>query len=226
LIEGWWWCSYWRGFGLPPGPAAMAGEAGSRCRCWSAGCAIGESPGLGPVSCIQLRHEAQIALHFFAGLAKTPVAQPHKQVHPGAAAAHVLLTAALVAEPGATAIAVIKAVAVPAAADGAGLMAVAQLIGGQSGQCLKDFAPAATGRRKDIGGHGDRLGSALGNKRGPGSNRQGAAGALLSGDGGIQHLAQRRRAAEGAVPAALVKPSQLLLGDREAQGRSEGSHVS
>jgi hypothetical protein len=27
------------------------------------------------------------------------------------------------------------------------------------------------------------------------------------------------------VPAALVKPSQLLLGDREAQRRSKGSHV-
>ena len=107
---------------------------------------------------IRFGRQAQMAFHFLAGLAKTPVAQPHQQVHPGAAATHVVLSSALIAEPGAAAIPVIKAVAVPAAADGARLMAVAQLFGGQSSQCLKDFAPAATGRRKDIGGHGDRLG--------------------------------------------------------------------
>ena len=86
---------------------------------------------------------AQVALHFFAGLAEAPAPHPHQQVHPGSAATQVVLAAALVAEPGATAVPVVKAVAIPAAAGRAGLVAVAELLSAQPRQRLEDLPPAA-----------------------------------------------------------------------------------
>jgi len=47
---------------------------------------------------------------------------------------------------------------------------------------------------------------------------------LLCRDRGVDHLAQHRRATESAVQAALIKPSQLRLGDGDAQRRRKGSH--
>ena len=46
--------------------------------------------------------------------------------------------------------------------------------------------------------------------------RHGQAG-LLCRDRRVDHLAQHRRTAEGAMGATLVKPSQLRLSNRDAQ---------
>jgi hypothetical protein len=47
---------------------------------------------------------------------------------------------------------------------------------------------------------------------------------LFCRDRRVDHLAQHRRATEGAMGATLVKPSQLRLGDGDAQRRREGGH--
>ena len=169
------------------------------------------------------RLQAQVALHLLAGLAEAPAAHPHKQVHPGSAATQVVLAAALVAEPGATPVPVVIAVAVPPAAGRAGLVAVAELLGVQPPKHLKDVPPAARGRRHHVACHGCRRGLTT-----ISSCRQhwpwhGHAGQLCC-DSGIDHLAQHRRATECAMGAALVKPSQLRLGDGDAQGRRKRSH--
>ena len=44
----------------------------------------------------------------------------------------------------------------------------------------------------------------------------GRSSALLSGDHRIQHLAQGRLAAEGAVAPAFIQPGHLLVGERNA----------
>ena len=87
--------------------------------------------------------KAQVALHFFTGLAEAPATHPHQQVHAGSAASQMVLAAALVAEPGATAISVIKAIAVPPPAGRAGLVAIAELLSVQPRQRLEDVPPAA-----------------------------------------------------------------------------------
>ena len=94
-----------------------------------------------PSSAVRL--QAQVALHLLAGLANAPAPYPHQQVHPGPPATQVVLAAALVAEPGAVAVPVVKAVAVPPAAGRTGLMAIAELFSVQHRQRLEDVPPAA-----------------------------------------------------------------------------------
>ena len=62
-----------------------------------------------------------------------------------ASATALVLAAALVAEPGAAAVLVIKAVAIRPATERAGLMAIAQLRVAQPCQGSKDLRPAAPG---------------------------------------------------------------------------------
>ena len=92
---------------------------------------------------IPLRLNTEIALYLFAGLPEAPAAHPHQQIHPGPPTAQMVFAAALVAEPGAVAVPVVKAVAIPAPACGAGLVAIAELLGLQPCQHLENVSPAA-----------------------------------------------------------------------------------
>lgn len=138
----------WRGvggweLGLSPGPAAVARQACSGWRLGAGAIAGGERLGPMPPVTAWLQACEEVALHLLAGLAVTPVANAHQQVHPCAAAAQVVLAAALVAEPGAVAVLVIKAVAIPPAAGRTGLVAIAELLSAQPRQRLEDVPPAA-----------------------------------------------------------------------------------
>ena len=82
-----------------------------------------------PLLFIGAWRQFQVALHRLTGLAVAPAPQPHQQIDPRAAAPQLVLAAALVAEPGAAALAVIKAVAIPTAAERAGLVAIEQKLG-------------------------------------------------------------------------------------------------
>ena len=128
-------------FRLAPGPAAVARQACSGWRLRAGAVAGGER--LGPMPLATAWLQAQVALHLLAGLAVAPVANAHQQVHPCAASAQVVLAAALVAEPGAVTVLVIKAVAIPPAAGRTGLVAIAELLSAQPRQRLKDLPPAA-----------------------------------------------------------------------------------
>jgi len=141
LIEGWRRSVGGRELRLPPGPFAVAWQPRGRKRLATIAVAAGDR--LGPMPPVSAWLQAQVVLHLLAGLAKAPAAHPHQQVHPGSAATQVVLAAALVAEPGATAVQVVKAIPVAPAAGRAGLVAIAELLSVQSRQRLEDLAPAA-----------------------------------------------------------------------------------
>ena len=106
-----------------------------------------------PLLFISAWRQFQVALHRLTGLAVAPAPQPHQQIDARASAAELVLAAALVAKPGAAALAVIKAVAIPAAAGRTSLMAVAELGRLQAGQSPEDGAPAALGRPNHVTCH-------------------------------------------------------------------------
>ena len=151
-----------------PGAIAVGplggGPAVQRRRLGIGGRLLGHPPGLavsagGPAGtgALVIRHQAKEGLHLPGGLHKAPALPAQQQVDAGASAAALVLAAALVAEPGATAVLVVKAVAIRPAAERAGLMAIAELLAAQSRQGSQDLRPAAPGRSNGIRGHGFRL---------------------------------------------------------------------
>ena len=106
-----------------------------------------------PLLFISAWRQLQVALHRLTGLAVAPVAQPHQQVDPRAAATELVLTAALVAKPGAAASQVVKAVAIAAAAKRAGLVAAIELGRLQAAQASEQLTPAAQSRCDPVGCH-------------------------------------------------------------------------
>ena len=106
-----------------------------------------------PLLFISAWRQFQVALHRLTGLAVAPVPQPHQQVDARASAAELVLAAALVAKPGAAALQVVKAVAIPAAAQRAGLVAAIELGRLQAAQGSEQVAPAAQSRRDPVGCH-------------------------------------------------------------------------
>ena len=164
LVQGRRWGKGRRGLRLASGPAAMSRQAFRQaahqpwacsycCRwqcCWQW---VRHRLWTMPLLFIGPGRQRQVALNHLAGLGVVPVAQPHQQVNPRAAAPELVLAAALVAEPGAAALAVIKAVAIPAAAGRTRLVAAIELGRLQAGQRPEDGAPAALGRPNHVTCH-------------------------------------------------------------------------
>ena len=74
-----------------------------------------------------------------------PTITAHKHIHAGAATAGLILTAALIAVPGAGTILIIKAIAILAAAQRAGLMLIGELIGCKASKLRQQVRPPAIG---------------------------------------------------------------------------------
>jgi len=74
-----------------------------------------------------------------------PVLYAHKEIHARSAATLVVFASALITEPRAGAVLIIKAVAVFAAAERAGLMAIGELISGEATKILQQVRPPAAG---------------------------------------------------------------------------------
>ena len=151
-----------------PGGAAVGplggGAAVQRRRWGTGGRLLGHAPGLAVaagalagISVLAIGHQAKEGLHLPGGLHKAPALPAHQQVHAGAGATALVLAAALVAEPGAAAVLVVKAVAIRAATKWTGLMAIPQLRFTQPCQGSKDLRPAAVGRSNGIRRHGLQL---------------------------------------------------------------------
>ena len=64
------------------------------------------------------------------GFVKGPAGEAHEEVHAGSGATHLVAATALIAEPGASAIAVIEAITVFAAAERTGLVLIGKLLWG------------------------------------------------------------------------------------------------
>ena len=80
-----------------------------------------------------------------AGFGVLPAGDAHQQIHAGAATAGLVFAAALVAEPGAAAVAVIEPVSIGAAAAWAGLVLVGELVSGQAAKLRQQVRPPAVG---------------------------------------------------------------------------------
>jgi hypothetical protein len=78
-----------------------------------------------------------------ARVLELPASDAHQQVHAVAAATHVVLAAALIAEPAARAVVLVPPVAIPTAARRAGLVAIGELIRRQAAKLHQQPRPAA-----------------------------------------------------------------------------------
>ena len=84
-----------------------------------------------------------------SGSLEVPIFDAHEEIHARSAAALVVLAAALVAEPGASAVLVVEAVAIGATAERAGLVAIGELISGEAAKILQQVRPPAVGEVLD-----------------------------------------------------------------------------
>ena len=100
-----------------------------------------------------LRRQGQVGLDAAGSGGEVPAGKAQQQIHAAAAATSLLAAAALVAEPAARAVIAVPAVAVGAAAGGARLMAVLQLLRCQSGELDQQPRPLASSSCQHIGGH-------------------------------------------------------------------------
>ena len=94
------------------------------------------------------------------GGGEVPAGNAHEQVDAGAGAAHVILAAALIAEPAAFVVVAVPAVAIGATAGGTWLVLIGELIRREATKGLQDLRPA-TGGLVESGWH-VRRGPALG----------------------------------------------------------------
>jgi hypothetical protein len=90
-----------------------------------------------------------VLLDAIGGLFEGPAGAAHEEVDAIAGTTGLGWATALVAEPGAGAVLIIEAVAVGAAAEGAGLMAIGQLLSGEASEGTKDRRPLAEGELCD-----------------------------------------------------------------------------
>ena len=100
--------------------------------------------------------QAQVGLDAAGGSRKIPAGQAQQQVHAVAATAAALPAAALVAEPAAGTVIAVPAVAIGAAAGGAGLVPVLQLLRAQAAQLDQQPRPLTGCGLHQITGHQQR----------------------------------------------------------------------